>query len=100
MSFFICGGLKEIDNRSRAQRRQDYREMKKTARQEMHIEQKNLQFDNSFVVPDNNDSLWRYYNHLDHFVWLLDKGLFFTKIALFEDKEEGNLPEKHNRALC
>ena len=89
MSFFICDGLKEIDNRYRAQRRQDYRKMKKAAQREMLIEQKNLQLDNPFIVLNDNDILWRYYNNPDYFVSLLDKGLFFTKIVLFEDKTEG-----------
>ena len=99
MSFFVCGTLKENDNRSRAQRRQDYRAMKKHAQQKMHTEPRQLQLDNPFVTPDQNDSLWRYYSNIDYFIWLLDKGLFFTKIALFEDETEGNLPEKHNREI-
>lgn len=99
MSFFICSSLREIDKRPRAQRRQDYRQMKKTAQQEMRTEQKGLPLDNPFVTPDKNDSLWRYYSNIDYFVCLLDRGLFFTKIALFKDRTEGNLPEKHNREI-
>lgn len=99
MSFFICGGPKKIDNRSRALRRQDYRDMKKAAEQKMRTEQKGLPLDNPFITPGKNDGLWRYYSNIDYFLCLLDKGLFITKIALFEDRTEGNLPEKHNREI-
>ena len=73
--------------------------MKKAAQRDMHTEPNMLQLDNPFVTPNKDDSLQRYYSNIDHFVSLFDYGLFFTKIALFDDKEEGNLPEKNNREI-